>query len=63
MNPVVLFLIAAVLIATFCFLVLGAWLLPMLGLTGIWLSAIPGAISGGTIALIYFNMFKRPNGA
>lgn len=63
MNKVGIFLIAAVVIAVFCFLVLGAWLLPMLGLTGMWLSAIPGGISGGIIALIYFNMFKRPNGA
>ena len=63
MNPVMLFLVAAVLISSFCFLVLGVWLLPMLGLTGIWLSAIPGAISGGAIVFIYFNMFKRPNGA
>jgi hypothetical protein len=61
MNKVGLFIILAVVIAVACYVLLGVLLLPALGLGGIWLTVIPGAISGGSIALIYFNMFKGPN--
>jgi hypothetical protein len=59
----VLVLILAVVIATASFFLLGALLLPALGLSGQWLTMIPGAVSGGTIALIYFTMFRKPDGA
>ena len=63
MNRVALFLIIAVAIATAAYVLLGVLLLPALGLGGIWLTAIPGAVSGSAIAILYFNMIKRPNGA
>ena len=63
MNRVALFLILAVAIATAAYLLLGVLLLPALGLNGIWLTMIPGAVSGAAIALLYFNMIKRPDGA
>jgi hypothetical protein len=63
MNKVALFLILAVAIATASFLLLGVLLLPALGLSGQLLTMIPGAISGGTIAIIYFTMFRKPDGA
>ena len=63
MNRVALFLVLAVAIATAASLLLGVLLLPALGLGGIWLTMIPGAISGGAIALLYFTMIKRPDGA
>lgn len=62
MNRVALFLILAVAIATISFLLLGVLLLPALGLSGQWLTMIPGAISGGTIAALYFTMFRKESG-
>jgi hypothetical protein len=63
MNRVALFLILAVAIAACAFLLLGVLLLPALGLKGQWLTMIPGAISGGTIAALYFTMFRKIDGA
>jgi hypothetical protein len=63
MNRVALFLILAVCIAAASFLLLGVLLLPAIGLGGQWLTMIPGAISGGTIAALYFTMFRKPDGA
>ena len=63
MNRVALFLVLAVAIATAAYLLLGVLLLPALGVGGIWLTMNPGAISGGAIALLYFTMIKRPDGA
>ena len=63
MNRVALFLIIAVAIATAAYVLLGVLLLPALGLDGIWLTTIPGAVSGAAIALLYFTMIKRPDGA
>ena len=63
MNRVALFLILAVAIAAASFLLLGMLLLPALGLGGQWLTMIPGAISGGTIAALYFTMFRKTDGA
>jgi len=58
MNKVVVFLISAVVIATVCFLLIGALLLPALGVEGMARTMISGGLSGGLIALVYFNMFK-----
>lgn len=63
MNKVVLFLILAVCIATASFLLIGVLLLPALGVEGMARTAISGGISGGLIAFIYFNMFRKPDGA
>ncbi len=63
MNKVALFLIAAVAIATASYLLLGVLLLPALGLGGQWLTMVPGAISGGAIAIPYFTLFRKPDGA
>lgn len=63
MNKIALFLVAAVAIATACFLLIGVLLLPALGVGGMARTMISGGISGGAIALVYFNMFKRPDGA
>jgi hypothetical protein len=56
------FLLVAVAIGAACFLV-GAWLLPMLGVEGMLTQAIPGGVSGAIIAIVYLQMFKRPRGA
>lgn len=61
MNKVALFLIIAVVIATATFLLIGVLLLPALGVEGTARTMICGGISGGAIALVYFNMFGRPN--
>ena len=61
MNRVALFLVLAVVIAAASFLLLGVLLLPAVGLSGQWLTMIPGAISGGTIAALYFTMFRKPD--
>ena len=63
MNKVALFLLLAVAIATASFLLIGVLLLPALGLGGQWLTLLPGAVSGGTIAIIYLTMFRKPDGA
>jgi hypothetical protein len=63
MNQVALFLLLAVAVATASFLLLGVLLLPALGLSGLWRTMIPGAISGGTIAILYFSMFRTSRGA
>ena len=63
MNRVALFLILAVGIAAACFVLLGMLLLPALGLRGQALTMIPGAISGGTIAILYLTMFRTSRGA
>ncbi len=62
MNKVVLFLIVAVAIATASFVLLGVLLLPALGVDGQWRTLISGAVSGGGIALVYFNMFNKGSG-
>ncbi len=59
MNKVALFLIIAVAIATASFLLIGALLLPALGVEGAGRTMIAGGVSGGGIALVYFNMFGR----
>ena len=51
------------LLAYAAYVLLGVLLLRALGLHGQWLTMIPGAISGGTIAAIYFTMFRKPDGA
>ena len=61
MNKVVIFLIAALVIATASFLLVGVLLLPALGVDGMARTMISGGISGGLIALVYFNMFGRPS--
>ena len=58
MNKVVIFLIAAVVIATASFLLLGVLLLPALGVEGMARTMICGGVSGGLIALVYFKMFR-----
>lgn len=63
MNKVAIFLLAAVAIAAASYVLLGVLLLPALGLDGLWRTTIPGAVSGGTIALVYFNMFRTSEGA
>jgi hypothetical protein len=63
MNKVALFLILAVGIATASILLIGVLLLPALGLSGRSLTLIPGAISGATIAILYFSMFRKSDGA
>lgn len=60
-NKVVLFLVIALVIATATFLLVGALLLPALGVDGMARTMISGGISGGAIALVYFNMFGKPN--
>ncbi len=61
MNKAVLFLVIAVAIATASFLLIGVLLLPALGVEGMARTMICGGISGGAIALVYFNMFKKPD--
>lgn len=63
MNKVALFLILAVCIATASFLLIGVLLLPALGVEGMARTMISGGVSGGLIAIIYFNMFRKPDGA
>jgi hypothetical protein len=63
MNKAVLFLIIAVAIATASFLLLGVLLLPALGVEGMTRTMIAGGVSGGAIALVYFNMFRKIDGA
>jgi hypothetical protein len=41
----------------------GGLLLPALGVEGVAARVIPGGIAGAIIAIVYFQMFKRPNGA
>jgi hypothetical protein len=60
-NKVVLFLLIAIAIAAISFLLIGALLLPALGVDGTARTMISGGISGGAIALVYFNMFGKPN--
>ena len=63
MNKVELFLILAVATATAAYLLLGVLLLPALGVSGSLLTMIPGGISGAIIAILYFSMFRKPDGA
>ena len=63
MNKVALFLILAVAIATASFLLIGVLLLPALRVEGMARTMISGGVSGGLIALIYFSMFRKPDGA
>lgn len=63
MNRVALFLLLAVGIATASILLVGVLLLPALGFSGRSLTLIPGAVSGATIAILYFTMFRKPDGA
>jgi len=63
MNKVALFLILAVCIATASFLLIGVLLLPALGVDAQWRTMISGGISGLLIAITYFNMFRKPDGA
>jgi len=58
-NKVALFLILAILIATASFVLLGVLLLPALGVDGMARTMIAGGVSGGAIALLYFNMLGR----
>ena len=60
-SKVALFLIVAVAIAAISFLLIGALLLPALGVDGMARTMISGGVSGGAIALVYFNMFGKPN--
>lgn len=63
MNKAVVFLVVAVAIATASFLLLGVLLLPALGVEGTARTMIAGGVSGGLIALVYFNMFRKIDGA
>jgi len=41
----------------------GGLLLPALGVEGTLARAIPAGIAGALIAILFFRMFKRPEGA
>ena len=62
MNRVVLFLILAILIATASFFLLGALLLPALGVEGMARTMIAGGVSGGAIAILYITMLRKESG-
>jgi hypothetical protein len=62
MNKVALFLILAVAIATASFLLLGALLLPALGVEGAARTMIAGGVSGGAIAILYITMLRKDAG-
>jgi hypothetical protein len=63
MNNVALFLILAIVIATASFLLLGILLLPALGVDGLARTMIAGGVSGGAIAILYFNMLRKSDRA
>ena len=63
MNKVALFLILAVATATACYLLLGVLLRPARGVSGSLLTMIPGGVSGAIIAVLYFSMFRKIDGA
>jgi hypothetical protein len=63
MNNVALFLILAIVIATGSFLLLGILLLPALGVDGLARTMIAGGVSGGAIAILYFNMLRKSDRA
>lgn len=62
MNKVVLFLILAVAIATASFLLIGALLLPALGVDGMARTMIAGGVSGAAIAVLYITMLRKDAG-
>ncbi len=62
MNKVALFLILAIVIATASFVLLGALILPALGVGGMARTMIAGGVSGGAIAILYLNMLRRDSG-
>ena len=57
------FLLLAVVVMALFLGVGGGWLLPMLGVEGALARAIPAAIGGALIAILYVRMVKRPDGA
>lgn len=59
MNKVALFLIIALVIATASFVGLGVLLLPAVGVDGMARTMICGGVSGGLIAIVYLNMFRK----
>ena len=63
MNKVAIFIAAAVAIATASFLLIGVLLLPALGVDPQWRTMVSGGVSGGLIALVYFTLFRKPDGA
>ncbi len=63
MNKVAIFIVAAVAIATASFLLIGVLLLPALGVDPQWRTMVSGGVSGGLIALVYFTLFRKPDGA
>ena len=63
MNKVAIFIVAAVAIAAASFLLIGVLLLPALGVDPQWRTMVSGGVSGGLIALVYFTLIRKPDGA
>ena len=63
MNKVALFLIFAIVISTASFLLLGALLLPALGVQGMARTMIAGGVSGAAIAILYISMLRKSDRA
>lgn len=57
------FLLIALVLMAVCLGLGGGWLLPQLGFEPPLTQVMPAALGGALIALIYFRMFKRPDGA
>lgn len=57
------FLLAACVIMAFFLGVGGGWLMPTLGVEGPLAQAIPAAIGGALIAVLYVRMVKKPGDA
>ena len=57
------FLLVAAVVMALALGVGGGWLMPMLGIEGALARAIPAAIAGAIIAVVYVKMVKRPDGA
>ncbi len=57
------FLLIAVVVMALCLGVGGGWLLPRFGIEGMLAQAIPGAIGGAIVALLYQRMIMRSDGA
>jgi hypothetical protein len=57
------FLLIALAIMALCLGLGGGWLLPAMGVEGALARALPAGIAGAIIAVVYLQMFKRPNGA
>lgn len=55
--------LVALAIMALCLGLGGGWLLPALGVEGALARALPAGVAGAIIAIVYLQMFKRPNGA